>query len=119
MRQPRSTRRRKPGLAASTGGKPGRKHTRRKVQQHDSSAGEPRSANLIVGIGASAGGLEAFKTFFTNMPSDSGLAFVVVQHLSPDHKSLLADLIGRVTAMPVAEAVDDMPVAANRVTTRR
>ncbi len=71
--------------------------------------------SIIVGIGASAGGLEAFKAFFTNMPSDSGMAFVLVQHLSPDHKSLLANLVGKTTAMNVVEAEDAMPVAANRV----
>jgi two-component system CheB/CheR fusion protein len=75
----------------------------------------PRPAPLIVGIGASAGGLDAFKTFFANMPCDSGMAFVLVQHLSPDHKSMLADLVSKVTAMTVMEAKNDMPVAANRV----
>ncbi|MEO6227760.1 MAG: chemotaxis protein CheB, partial [Thermomonas sp.] len=46
---------------------------------------------LIVGIGASAGGLEAFKTFFSHMPVDSEMAFVLVQHLAPDHISLLSE----------------------------
>ena len=70
---------------------------------------------LIVGIGASAGGLQAFKTFFANMPPDSGMAFVLVQHLDPDHKSMLVDLLGAQTAMPVVEAKNRMAVAANRV----
>jgi two-component system, chemotaxis family, CheB/CheR fusion protein len=70
---------------------------------------------LIVGIGASAGGLSAFKSFLSNTPSDSGMAFILVQHLSPDHKSLLTDLLGRSTDMPVLEAEDGMPVEANRV----
>jgi two-component system CheB/CheR fusion protein len=70
---------------------------------------------LLVGIGASAGGLGAFKTFFESMPVDSGMAFVLVQHLAPDHKSMLVDLLGRATAMPVIEAEDGMPVGANRV----
>ena len=60
----------------------------------------------IVGLGASAGGLEAFKAFFENMPSDSGLAFVVVLHLPAHRKSMLADILGRWTAMPVKEVVD-------------
>jgi len=47
----------------------------------------------VVGIGASAGGLEAFEQFFTSMPPDSGMAFVLVQHLDPTHKSILTDLI--------------------------
>jgi two-component system, chemotaxis family, CheB/CheR fusion protein len=70
---------------------------------------------MIVGMGASAGGLGAFTTFFGNMPADSGMAFVLVQHLSPDHKSMLADILGKATAMAVTEAEDGMPPAANTV----
>jgi two-component system CheB/CheR fusion protein len=59
----------------------------------------------IVGIGASAGGLAAFEAFFSGMPADTdpGMAFVLVQHLAPDHKSILADLIRRYTRMQVFE----------------
>ena len=57
----------------------------------------------IVGIGASAGGLEAFEQFFTNMPPDTGMAFVLIQHLDPNHKSILTDLIRRYTKMKVVE----------------
>jgi len=66
----------------------------------------------IVGIGASAGGLAAFENFFTAMPEDtgSGMAFVLVQHLDPNHKSILTDLIGRYTSMPVYEVKDEMVV---------
>jgi two-component system CheB/CheR fusion protein len=70
---------------------------------------------LIVGIGASAGGLDAYRAFFANMPADSGMAFVLIQHLAPDHKSMLAELADRATPMPVIEAVNDMAVEANRV----
>ncbi len=70
---------------------------------------------LIVGIGASAGGLEAFRSFFASTDPDSGMAYVLVQHLSPDHKSMLADLLGKATAMPVIEAVDGARVTANCV----
>jgi len=70
---------------------------------------------MIVGIGASAGGLEAFKAFFAHMPEDGALAFVLVQHLAPDHHSLLAELIGRSTAMPVLEATHGMPVKPRHV----
>lgn len=70
---------------------------------------------LIVGIGASAGGLDAFKRFFANMPSEAGMAFVLVQHLSPDHKSLLAELLGKVSSLDVIEAVDGVAVKANCV----
>ncbi len=70
---------------------------------------------FIVGIGASAGGLEALEKFFTNMSAHSGLAFVVVQHLSPDYKSLMAELLSKHTAMPVYETVDGMAVTPNTV----
>jgi hypothetical protein len=70
---------------------------------------------MIVGVGASAGGLDAFRSFFGAMPADSGLAFVLVQHLSPNHKSMLAELLGKATAMSVVEATDGAPVEANRV----
>jgi two-component system, chemotaxis family, CheB/CheR fusion protein len=76
---------------------------------------EKHQCGLIVGIGASAGGLTAFTAFLTNMPPDSGMAFVLVQHLSPDHKSILAELLGKITAMPVIEAEDGMRVDADRV----
>ncbi|RPJ81232.1 MAG: hypothetical protein EHJ94_04950, partial [Deltaproteobacteria bacterium] len=59
----------------------------------------------IVGIGASAGGLKAFEAFFSGMPTavDPGMAFVLVQHLAPDHKSILTDLVKRYTRMQVFE----------------
>ncbi len=71
----------------------------------------------IVGIGASAGGLAAFEAFFSGMPQDeaSGMAFVLVQHLAPDHKSMLAELIGRYTPLPVLEVTDTLTVAPNCV----
>jgi two-component system CheB/CheR fusion protein len=59
--------------------------------------------------------LQAFKTFFANMPTDSGMAFVLVQHLDPNHKSMLVDLLGAQTAMPVVEAKNRMAVAADRI----
>ena len=90
--------------------------------QTNSTAGEalPPPAALsaafpIVALGASAGGLEAFEQFFRHMPADSGMAFVLVTHLDPSHASLLTDILQRVTAMPVTEALDQMPVEPNRV----
>ncbi|MCE1227073.1 MAG: PAS domain-containing protein [Geobacteraceae bacterium] len=68
-----------------------------------------------VGIGASAGGLEAIESFFTNMPPDSGMAFIVVQHLSPDYKSLMVELLSKKTTMPVHRAEDAMEVLPNHV----
>lgn len=69
----------------------------------------------IVGIGASAGGLAAFESFFSGMPvdADPGMAFVLVQHLAPDHKSILTDLIKRYTRMQVFEVEDGMVVRPN------
>jgi two-component system, chemotaxis family, CheB/CheR fusion protein len=69
----------------------------------------------IVGIGASAGGLAAFEAFFSGMPVDvdPGMAFVLVQHLAPNHKSILTDLIRRYTRMQVFEVEDGMRVAPN------
>jgi hypothetical protein len=69
----------------------------------------------IVGVGASAGGLAAFEAFFSGMPvdSDSGMAFVLVQHLAPDHKSILVDLVKRYTRMEVFEVEDGMRVLPN------
>jgi two-component system CheB/CheR fusion protein len=69
----------------------------------------------IVGIGASAGGLAAFEAFFSGMPADvePGMAFVVVQHLAPDHKSILTELIGRCTRMKVSEVEDGVVVQPN------
>ncbi len=69
----------------------------------------------IVGIGASAGGLAAFEAFFAGMPADEdpGMAFVLVQHLAPDHKSILTDLVRRYTRMQVFEVEDGMVVRPN------
>ncbi|HRF74473.1 MAG TPA: chemotaxis protein CheB, partial [Accumulibacter sp.] len=69
----------------------------------------------IVGIGASAGGLEAYEAFFRQLPPDSGFAFVLVPHLDPDHASLLTEILQRSTAMPVVEAADRLTVAADTV----
>jgi two-component system CheB/CheR fusion protein len=75
----------------------------------------PEANFPIVGIGASAGGLAAFEAFFSGMPaaSDPGMAFVLVQHLAPDHKSLLTELIRRYTRMQVFEVEDGMEVQPN------
>lgn len=69
--------------------------------------------HAVVAIGASAGGLEAIHTFFDSMPESINCAFVIIQHLSPDHKSLLVELVGRHTHMHVLEAKDHAEVKAN------
>jgi two-component system CheB/CheR fusion protein len=76
---------------------------------------QPQPSFPIVGIGASAGGLAAFEAFFAGMPAavDPGMAFVLVQHLAPDHKSILTDLIRRYTRMQVFEVEDGMVVRPN------
>jgi chemotaxis response regulator CheB len=71
----------------------------------------------IVGIGASAGGLAAFEAFFSGLPDDTnpGMAFVLVQHLAPDHTSILTDLIRRYTRMQVFEVEDGMVEAVSKL----
>ncbi len=74
-----------------------------------------RAVIPVAGIGASAGGLEVFKLLLADLPADTGLAIVFVQHLDPKHHSLLAEILAQATAMPVIEAADGMPVEANHV----
>jgi len=69
----------------------------------------------IVAIGASAGGIEALTELMTHLPADTGLAFVLVQHLDPKHHSILTELLGRKTAMSVTEVSDGVSVAPNHV----
>jgi len=69
--------------------------------------GGPSDRVTVVGIGASAGGIEALSGFFDDVPPDLGVAFVVIVHLSPDHKSELAAILGRHTRMPVMEVTDE------------
>jgi chemotaxis response regulator CheB len=69
----------------------------------------------VVGIAASAGGLEAFTELLRHLPTDTGMAFVLIQHLSPEHESLLSEILGRVTTMPVRQVQDQMRVEPNAV----
>jgi two-component system CheB/CheR fusion protein len=69
----------------------------------------------IVGIGASAGGLDALKQFFSSTPSDSGLAYVVIVHLTPEHPSMLADLLQPFVAMPVQQVTANVAIEADNV----
>ncbi|MFC1841217.1 chemotaxis protein CheB [Thermodesulfobacteriota bacterium] len=69
----------------------------------------------IVGIGASAGGLETLKAFFSIMPPDSNMAFVVIQHLSPQHKSIMASLVDKHTLMNVCQIEDSVKIEPNHV----
>jgi two-component system CheB/CheR fusion protein len=69
----------------------------------------------IVGLGASAGGLEAFQTFLNVAPSDAGFAYVLVQHLDPNHESMLAELLSKRTTMPVRQVADGTAIESNNV----
>src|SRR5687768_2016820 len=81
----------------------------------DSHGAPGQMVPYVVGIGASAGGLEALERFFDNVPTDSGMAFVVVQHLSPDFKSLMDEILGRRTPLPIQLVEDAMVVEANHI----
>ena len=70
---------------------------------------------LIVGIGASAGGLKAFEQFFSHMPPDSGMAFILILHLDPTHVSMLPELLRKYTEMPIRQAEDGAKVEANTI----
>ncbi|MCF4994452.1 PAS domain S-box protein [Pseudomonas syringae] len=69
----------------------------------------------VVGIGASAGGLQAIKQFFEHMPQDTGMAFVIILHLSPDHQSIADKIIQESTRMPVMQVTEPVPIEKNRV----
>jgi len=77
----------------------------------------PQSSNPfpIVGIGASAGGLEALEQFLGHVPENSGMAFVIVQHLDPTHKGIMPELLQRTTGMEVFQVSDRMKVKPNCV----
>jgi len=97
------------------------------MKSHQSKSGSPAEENPdpgaavrntsfpVVAIGASAGGLEAYKEFFHALPVDTGMAFVLVQHLDPSHHSLLTEIIARTTRMPVEEVKAGVKIKPNRV----
>src|SRR5215204_2777051 len=70
---------------------------------------------LIVGLGASAGGIQALKNFFIKVPKDSGLAYVVILHMSPEHESRLADILQTASTIPVTQVRERTKVAPNQV----
>jgi two-component system CheB/CheR fusion protein len=99
--QPKRPRKKSPSPAATTAA--------------ETRAGTPAAPFPVVGIGASAGGLEALEQFLGRVPPASGLAFVVVQHLDPTYKGMIVELLQRATAIPVAQAEDGMKVEPNHV----
>src|SRR5579864_683301 len=70
---------------------------------------------LVIGLGASAGGLEALYKLFDALPCDTGMAFILILHLDPTHISMMVDLLTRHTAMTVVEAVDGLPIERDHV----
>ncbi|KAF0196233.1 MAG: two-component system chemotaxis family CheB/CheR fusion protein [Bacteroidetes bacterium] len=88
----------------------------------EDSVSQPSERNIsnkisfpIAGIGASAGGLEALELFFGNVPKNCGIAFVVIQHLDPNHTGIMPELLQRITTMKVLQVKDQMQVQANHV----
>src|SRR5579859_3098771 len=86
-----------------------KKHHKRK------DAGVAKGSYPVVAIGASAGGLEAFKEFFLALQADSGMAFVLIQHLDPNHESMLTEIIAKATTMAVEEVRSGTLIRPNHV----
>ncbi len=74
-----------------------------------------KKKHIVVAVGASAGGLDALSSFFDNVPENSSFSYVIIQHLSPDHKSLMAELLAKKTKVPIIEVVDDSEILANHI----
>ncbi len=89
--------------------------SRRKKRPQQERASVPAVSFPIVAIGASAGGLEAYKEFFHALPLDTGMAFVVIQHLDPSHESMLTEIIAKVTRLPVEEVKAGAAIRPDRV----
>ena len=90
--------------------------SRRHAQPQLASETGPNGRDFpVVGVGASAGGLEAFTKLFQGLPAKPGLAFVLIQHLDPSHESMLVELLARHTGMKVAQAADGMPIESDRI----
>lgn len=85
------------------------------MSRHEPNDSTEKYQGFVVTLGASAGGLEALEKFFSACPTDTGLPFIVIQHLSPDHKSMMADLLGRYTSMPIKLVEEGMLINPNHV----
>src|SRR4029079_13141999 len=83
--------------------------------QHEDGLPSSRTDFSIVGIGASAGGLEAFTQFLNALPADTGMAIILVQHLSPRHQSALPELLAGSTRMPVIQVTEGLEIEPNHV----
>jgi len=87
----------------------------RPVQQHREPQQSKRALFPIVGVGASAGGLEAFTQFLKTLAPWTGMAYVLIQHLDPSHESALTELLAKATEMPVSQVTDAMLVEPDHV----
>jgi two-component system CheB/CheR fusion protein len=96
-------------------GKTEESHKIKQVRKATSPSQKRKTYFPIVGIGSSAGGLEALQELFTNMPSDTGMGFVVVSHLDPSHVSILPEILSKSAAIPVYQAKDGMEVKPNNI----
>lgn len=87
------------------------------MEKDDNEKPKILSENLfpVVGIGASAGGLDAFKKILTAIPENSGMAYILVQHLAPKHASALPEILQRVTKIPVVEISDNISVGPDHI----
>ena len=89
--------------------------SRKTAEEHPSARYDRKNDFLIAAIGASAGGIEAFTDFITNLPADTGMAFVLIQHLDPTHQSLLTELFSKRTSLRVKQVTDRMKVEPNHI----
>src|SRR5258708_29876759 len=90
--------------------------TKKKQPAHQSEPGPAAVKSFpVVGVGDSAGGFEAFGEMLNALPADTGMAFVLIQHLDPTHESMPAPLLARKSALPVNQVIDGMAVEPNHV----
>ena len=122
---------RQPGVLAPRSPAPGRKRRAPRAEKPSPPAEPPAlpaaierpaadehaggNAPVVVGVGASAGGLEAFTDLLSHLPSDTGLAFVLIQHLDPSHESHLPELLSKASKMPVSELKGETRAEADHV----
>src|ERR1700746_827110 len=96
----------------------GRGKTRRQTESEQQTIPSREDTSLefpVVGIGASAGGLDAFTQFLEGIEADTGMAFVLIQHLAPNHPSSLVEILSRATRLPVTEGQNERPVLPNHI----
>src|SRR5258706_9210480 len=93
-------------------GKPKKK---RQENTTPDSPGERPSLCPLVAIGASAGGLEVFQQFFARIPPETGFAFVLIQHLDPNHETVIPELLTKYTSMPVQRVFEPILVEPNHI----